>query len=616
MGNPHPPLTIILPPHAKALARGDPGAVLAKSRVFFADAQGVVDPRQKPRRLQGAISDRTTPTGFGSGAHLDTQSAIRTNRHNGLVGNVDGQPTSKTIWCRHLAMWYLHARMAHHALPDPKPPFSFDPVLDIAEIEKLDHDLLEAQYDALEEAGPSVVFDQTHIPDMLITACDGIQPGEHRYFGVGADGWPEGHMLSLEISCKRVPHGNGFRMEYGINLYDPNKTATHERLVVEDPSMLLNMGLDRWFSVGEIGQLYPLQPSGPVATEEPLMLFGDLESPAPERLRNHMAVAFFTSKLAGVDVHALIDYLSGHQPDPAKRGVLVATALQEAAQCNWTAFNAGAGECASVVACINAILELPAEVQGSRDKLDAIESCTGGNKGTLAELLLKGRPEAHEVLATVLAEPTLAPVHKEILAMARIDGRPSLHLLCAAEHGGGGLDAYGPVYQQVLSIATAAIDSGLKGRLIASAHSLPVSAGPDAPPTLQAQAPIEASIEVARSSNDDSSNSDSASDSDSDSDLDNRIAPGPTTTAAGEALRHGNYALAAAFVTAILDCQGTAQEKQTLMGAVGVSVREVMDAIELSVNAGISSESESEWALQTLTRLARETAPEAPSGNV
>lgn len=72
------------------------------------------------------------------------------------------------------------------------------------------------------------------------------------------------------------------------------------------------------------------------------------------------------------------------------------------------------------------------------------------------------------------------------------------------------------------------------------------------------------------------------------------------TTAAQQALAFRNCGPSAAFVTAILDCSSSTAGKKALLGALGVSVSDVMNLIGSVV---LRAEDE-DWATTTLQKLA------------
>lgn len=537
-GDPPEPLTIVIPYGVKAEATGATLAALGKSVVFYSNAYGEVDPNQEPRRLHGLVSDRTTPASNG-GVDLAAQRASRGIENNGKVGLVDGARSPTTFVCRHFAMWFLIARRQHHALPDPKPPFSFDPVRsENSTAANLNYEQMERQWDLLYRSGPTVVFKQDQISQALYAGFEGIQPGERRYFAIAINAQPEGHALSLELSSKLVPHGSGYRTEFAVNLYDPNKTATHERFVVDNPSRLLHMDLGNLFNAMDYAELIPFPPlqEGQKNAQKAL-------NPVTAQFRSSIGVDVGAGR--GMAAHVKTEACKIYDaPNPG-------TGMSRLREHLAREFSADRADRASFV---EAVLALPPELLNTENKLQIV--CGPGT----SSLPLPPR----QILAAVLAAPEQAITDREKASFATWSKspQPALHKLCSTGSRGKGVQhGYEEVYDHVLTIANSNLGDQAKKAMITSWY---------------------APLMLSSDSEDEGANQAKA------------------TTAAQQALAFRNCGPSAAFVTAILDCSSSTAGKKALLGALGVSVSDVMNLIGSVV---LRAEDE-DWATTTLQKLA------------
>lgn len=243
-------------------------STLNKSYVRFMDEEGA--PVGKPVALQGLIYDRV-PTDFMGSRKMPAVEMARGLNLNGQArftlegphgADLDDAPS---IVCRHLVVDWLASREEHHSekgaqdddkaprpseSSTPRPRYSYGRVRDTKSIEthvsvktdELSHRL---------ETGPVHAFFEAHrFGALLAREFQRMQTaGSSRaWFYVRTNNLEsEDHALALELSIKRREgHGMSAGSDCVVSLYDPNSTATHQRLVESDPQRLQARKLAQW----------------------------------------------------------------------------------------------------------------------------------------------------------------------------------------------------------------------------------------------------------------------------------------------------------------------------------------------------------------------------------
>jgi hypothetical protein len=269
VGNVPARFVLMVPAGVRVTASHDSEPSLYKSRVFYRESDGQ---ESSPRPLHGQIYDHTSRDFGTCNAGPMQQFAVRDLNLNGeammqITDRYSGKITPEPIMCRHLAMTWLNDRAAYQAAkvkaalatvssssssssagqtPD-KPGqvlnhFSYDPYMTgsgiSAQVPKNPQEL----FKGMEARGASALFEPDLFGAMVADQLAGMEPGEFNHFAVVT----ANHMLGVELRVKERRHGGKLRREYVVNLYDPNATATHQRLVVSDLSQLRGMKLANW----------------------------------------------------------------------------------------------------------------------------------------------------------------------------------------------------------------------------------------------------------------------------------------------------------------------------------------------------------------------------------
>lgn len=194
-----------------------------KSTVHYYDANGQCG---EPRTLGGIVH-----------AHQAGDGAIRLNGVARL-GQVEGDADEHMIWCRHLAIHWLRMRQENRSTDEPFDYGPFETREGISATMKPD---TEADVDRIHVAGVEALFEADHFGKFLAQQFGRMQIGETRQLLVETPN----HVLAVELRKKAAEGANGIAgpVEYVVNLYDPNLTALHERLVVSDLDLLREKGL-------------------------------------------------------------------------------------------------------------------------------------------------------------------------------------------------------------------------------------------------------------------------------------------------------------------------------------------------------------------------------------
>jgi hypothetical protein len=411
------PLELIVPSGVEAVAHvTTPG--IGKSRVRYLDGQGHLS---APRPLQGLlqihrprVSDFQNANPQLQDAHpLELELFARTLNLNGEATTVRADPSSEealSIVCRHLAMQWLELRQAHQqakqsskAADSPsshsrladasgKPVtvpdhFAYDSFATVDGIRALTPPDAQARFKKMLDQGAQVLFEPDLFGQLVADQICRLKPGECRHFALGTPN----HMLSLELRVKERWHGDELLREYVVNLYDPNATATHQRLVVGDVSRLAEMTLADWiepervtkyFDDGEplLGELFQWPPEAHPIT--PATYVSSANRATGEYLQKAMALG------QTAHVHQALDAILGQaqalEPERLReelRGHGQGMSALEAALCR--------NRSAVTAAFVGRITAIPDDVLDRDDKARIL----GADDATAMEAIATGRGE-------------------------------------------------------------------------------------------------------------------------------------------------------------------------------------------------------------------------------
>lgn len=238
-----------------------PEVALHKSRVLYVDGKGLQV--GSPVTLAGAAYHHTT------GSLLPQELSVRMQLNGeSKFGSITTSLLEKSgdkIMCRTLGTLWLMERHAHLQAREQAPPESkqagkpfpyntFQSTSDIAQ--RVTDDTIREEEALLFRTRPQALFDTDNFGDMISQQLRQMSPGETRSFAA----LTPNHMLSVELRVKERHHGGVLRREYVLNIYDPNETSTHRRVVAHDPAWFLNRPLGTWLPTDTVNRYFPGTP--------------------------------------------------------------------------------------------------------------------------------------------------------------------------------------------------------------------------------------------------------------------------------------------------------------------------------------------------------------------
>ncbi|MGE0333434.1 MAG: ShET2/EspL2 family type III secretion system effector toxin [Ramlibacter sp.] len=253
-------LTVLAPAgaHVQAMTTG---VALHKSRVFYMDRSG--QQQGTPRTLAGSIYQHTN-----EGISQELAAKVTLNGV-GTLGDIAPTPLESPngpIVCRTLSMLWLMERHNHHARKDAKGPgadgkadhaFSYAPLQSKQAIEQsVTSDTLREVEGVMIGCQATALYDTDNFGAMLGEQFKRMAPGDTHYFMASTPY----HMLGIEMRVKDVPHAGTMRREYVVNLYDPNQTITHSRVMAHDPGWFDAHGLEHWMDQDRVREYFPGEP--------------------------------------------------------------------------------------------------------------------------------------------------------------------------------------------------------------------------------------------------------------------------------------------------------------------------------------------------------------------
>jgi hypothetical protein len=216
-----------------------------KSTVTYYGSDGQ---RGEQRSLAGIIY-HNQPKSWA--LHLLPQD-IRLNGNAAFAGRDDLSPDERKIWCRHLAIHWLRARQENRSTDAP---FDYGPFTSIQSLSADMKPSLQDDNDRIVAGGTDALFSPDKFGKLLATQFERMQVGQTKQFIVNTPN----HALALELRVKTAEATNGVAgpIEYVVNLYDPNFTALHQRLMVPKLDLLRAKGLADWMSPGAMTCYFP-----------------------------------------------------------------------------------------------------------------------------------------------------------------------------------------------------------------------------------------------------------------------------------------------------------------------------------------------------------------------
>lgn len=155
------------------------------------------------------------------------------------------------IRCQHLSIHWAQKRLQYHqkkASADSKSPagrYSQPELTSLDRIYKLDQKQIEQNREELLKRGnmlPDTGFDFENFGGAIARRFDGMKANEARLYVCGTTN----HSMAVELQVKETTLGTRKHQEYVVTFYDPNRTGTHLRLVVNDPKELQGRHLADW----------------------------------------------------------------------------------------------------------------------------------------------------------------------------------------------------------------------------------------------------------------------------------------------------------------------------------------------------------------------------------
>lgn len=254
-------LAVIAPAGSYVTAESQ-SVALHKCRVFYVDGAG----RQigTPRTLAGAGYHHTADS------MSQERSVISKLNGDGRFGNINStllERPGDPIVCRTLSMLWLLARYQHHqdqhtqaaAGIDTKSqqPFSYAfAATDAAISQSVTSDTVHEQEGILIGGQADALFDTEGFGNTLNQQFQHMLPGDTRYFMASTPN----HMLGVELQVKEAMHAGTLRREYVVNLYDPNKTTTHIRVVAYEAQWFESQSLGHWLDRDDVNHYFPGDP--------------------------------------------------------------------------------------------------------------------------------------------------------------------------------------------------------------------------------------------------------------------------------------------------------------------------------------------------------------------
>ncbi len=238
-----------------------PDVALHKSRVLYVDGKG--QQIGAPVTLAGAAYHHTT--GSLLPQELNVRMQLNGESKFGSVTTSILEQSGDDILCRTLGTLWLMERHAHRqakeqAPPDSKQagkPFPYNTFQSTSDIQqRVTDDTIREEEALLYSTRPQALFDTNNFGAMISQQLRQMSPGETRSFAAITPN----HMLGIELRVKEREHGGVMQREYVLNIYDPNETSTHRRVVAHDPAWFLDRTLGTWLPADAVNRYFPGTP--------------------------------------------------------------------------------------------------------------------------------------------------------------------------------------------------------------------------------------------------------------------------------------------------------------------------------------------------------------------
>lgn len=249
-------------------------ASIYKSSVRFVDPKG--QPVGKALPLDGLIYHRA-PTDFKGSRRIAAETMVVGVRLNGQASFSSeaarsvGLEDDRQIVCRHLAVHWIVSRIKH--LEDRRLPtdgtgplsskdlksswrYTYADMKSPSSIAGTVQTSTETLWSQLEDQPPFAIFEADRFGTLLAHEMKRMQSAgvDRRWFCVRT----QGHALAFELALK--PRLNGdktLESDLVVNLYDPNLTATHRRLMDSDTAHLESRALSHWIGQAAQKEYFP-----------------------------------------------------------------------------------------------------------------------------------------------------------------------------------------------------------------------------------------------------------------------------------------------------------------------------------------------------------------------
>lgn len=461
----------------------------------------------------------------------------------------------RDIVCRHLSLQWLADRDAHLAnkAVGGTGRFPYGPYESTEGISGHVPVQAEFEYERMMKAGAQSLCEAGQFGNWLSREFGRMQDGQTLRFGMGT----HNHFMSLELQRKGT--------EYVVNFYDPNATATHQRMVVHHPAQLEGKSLANWIGQPAMAKYFGEAAGGPGM----IAMYGWPAAPIPAAVPRPLDDTF-VSAAGKSSPEYLFCSLSEGQTDRVKSGMRSALDRSQHSSAEVDEFMRQTGRGLAVAmrhghkaameACVASILEAKDEVLTAEQK---------------AAILRKGLMGAF-----LRGDTDMVATFARLLATAPHDALPTperYRLLLSAVTAADDKEDDIPILQL---IARALVFETLDPSIVRKQHQTvfafvgEIASSPRLPlMTKQGLCGAMYGHPVTR-------------------------------TAAWSALAAGNPGVAGAMVCAILEAGADPASTEELLGGLGVSIHDVLAGLRETRHW-----EDAEWARRILNSLGRSSLP-------
>jgi hypothetical protein len=462
---------------------------------------------------------------------------------------------NRDIACRHLSLQWLADRDAHRAnkAEGSTKRFPYGPYETTEGISGHVPVQAEFEYARMMKAGAQSLCEAGQFGNWLSREFGRMQDGQTLRFGMGT----RNHFMSLELQRKGS--------EYVVNFYDPNATATHQRMVVHHPAQLEGKSLANWIGEPAMAKYFGEAAGGPGM----LAMYGWPADPIPAANPRTLDDTFVSAAGKSSPEYVFCS-LSEGQTDRVKSGMRSALDRSQHSPAEVSefmrqiGFGLGVamrhGHKAAMEACVASVLEAKDEVLTAEQKHAILRDGFSG--------------------AFLRAHTDVVATFAGLLATAPHDDLPTLQryrLLLSSVPGSDDKEDDIPILQL---IAGAQVFEALDPAIVRKQHQAvfafvrEIASSPRLP-LMTKQGLCEA-----------------------------MYGDPVTRTAARTALAAGNPGVAGAMVCAILEAGADPASTEELLGGLGVSIHDVLAGLRETRHWD-----DAEWARRILNSLGRSSLP-------